>query len=161
MAYVPNPFKLMDDFLLERVFNPLTWWVEYHYDRNAMDIRICVTYTALLILLLVSVFEKTHFLFFILLSALGYYWVYGTNILRRLWRSNNQTGKNSSRISGFPIRRINDVFVLMQLLTPSSNYFYNVLDVIGWIMISIVCGYLDATDATPPQHREFKAVPQT
>ncbi|MBY0538012.1 hypothetical protein K2P47_01285 [Patescibacteria group bacterium] len=161
MVQIPNPFKLMDDLLLDYVFNPITWKIEYRYGKNAMDVRIVLKYIGIATLMLLCVLAQAHLLFILLLALwVLQSWV-GDDAARASWKINNKTGKNIWRINGFSVRRINDLLMLYCVIMPSGDFVWDILGNAGWLLVLSIPGYLDATDALPPYYRELKTAPQT
>jgi hypothetical protein len=160
MAQVPNPFKLYDDYLLDCVFNPLTWWMEYKFGKNAMDIRFGASGVGFIGFSICSMIIGNPTLF--LANAIMFSSVQINSAgIRNYWHSNNKTGKNALRINGFDFRRLIDFFTVAFVITAAFFPFYLALALsISWFLMAFVPNYLDATDATPPKFREFKTVPQ-
>ncbi len=152
MAFkVPNPFLMLDDLLLDRVFNPFTGWSEHQYGKDAMSICLVVSLIGYALIVLVMSFNQYFFLAFIVSVCAG-------NDMARIgqrrknWLQNTRTGKNFARMLYFDLRmfEIAVVFLLSVLQLSIS------VVIIGLIMAFIVPLYLDATDTLPPNYHESK-----
>jgi heme/copper-type cytochrome/quinol oxidase subunit 2 len=93
MAQIPNPFKLMDDFFLDYVFNPVTWKIEYEYGWNAMDVQIALTYIAISMFMLMTVILQAYLLFVLLLVIWMLRSSVGDNADRRRWHKTIKRGR--------------------------------------------------------------------
>jgi hypothetical protein len=160
MVNVPNPFRMIDDVLLDYVFNPLTWRIEYQFGWNAMDVRVAVSYIGGILLLFASYLDRDYILFFLSLVYISAVWFAGLDLFQTRWAANNKTGKNIDRITGFPLRRFNDAMLFVQILLPDSTQLIYWVSLLGWALILSIATYLDATDAMPPHYHEYKEAPQ-
>lgn len=175
MVQVPNPFKVIDEVILDYIFNPLTWWTEYRFRINPSSIgTFCVISGSVMAIVSLMILNQ------IVLGTLAGL-MCGLSLrkrvyARRLWIRNNATGKNVmreaqwvTRISMLFFTVIITAYMLVALaaglesevsLNLNPNYLWYMF-ILGMWFINVITAYLDATDAMPPWYREFKSVPQT
>ena len=156
---VPDPRTVIDDLLLDYVFNPLSWWSEYHFGKDAMDLRLYSAYAGCGTIMFASIQERWYFAFFIIVLLATFTW-WTANEVRRRWVRNNSTGKNVSRVADRWIRMINILMVIIQFgqsaVVPATSGFHLLVS-ISWVLLMVLTSYFIATDAMPPSYLERKA----
>jgi hypothetical protein len=159
---VPNPFWLFDQFVLDRLFNPVTWWSDYHFGKDAMDLRFGFTALGYLLLVFSAVNSRAFIFLFFLLILMSLIWLF-RDTPRRQWVKNNKTGRNIRRVEGFTLRMFNQALLAyISMPTPAdtrSSLDYWVTFA-GFICLIVIGEYLDATDILPPHYHERKITPQ-
>ncbi len=154
MKKVVNPLAIMDTLLLDYVFNPLCWWSEYTYGKDAMHLRAYFLTFSAMVVLAAAVFAKLYVLIGLLwLFATIHYFAYP--VVRRTWVKNNRTGKNIMRVQEMVHRTFDLTLVLLVLMMSVDNPRI-FLVIIGSMGISICPGYFEATDALPPGYHRHK-----
>lgn len=157
---VPNPFWLCDQFLLDRVFNPITWRCEYHYGKDSVHLYSCFLMGGSL-LWVISALHNLSYVFLFLILVLTSVWWLRRDVFHRKWVNNNKTGRNIERVNGFLVRMCN-LLVLLSVVYPAillglPDLYYMVF-LGGSFCHLLVCPYLHATDAMPPGYHERKFV---
>jgi hypothetical protein len=162
---VPNPFKLLDELLLDYVFNPFTWWSEATFGKDAMAISGIVSWLGMICFVISGFLETSS----------NFYWVpavFSLFILhlaylktcRDRWCKNNKTGKNILRINEFWWRMCYGALTAIFFVgvtgaaRDTACIIVWMIGVFFWLFIS---PYLDATDAMPPGYRQRQVIPQT
>ncbi len=157
---VSNPFVLIDDFIMDRLFNPVTWWAEYHFGIDAPKVRNRVIIAGFLLVIFVMMSLDRYIVMTVLLIFLGAA-VFTEDIDRSNWIARNKTGKNIARVTHRPLRWVNNVLCIFFLVTSDPSLVgYSWLLNIGAILIFFLGEYLFATDAMPPHYYEHKEAPQ-
>lgn len=159
---VPDPRTVIDDLMLDYVFNPLSWWSEYHFGKDALDLRLYASYAGCSMIAFVSVQERWYFPLLIMALLAAFTW-WTSDEIRRRWVRNNATGKNICRVADRWIRMINIALVVIQFVQTSmvpSTPSFDVLVSMGWLFLMVVTSYFYATDTMSPAYKEHKTAPQ-
>ena len=155
---VPNPFWLGDQLVLDWIFNPISWWSNYHYGNDAMDLRLGFAVLGYLLLVFSAVYNRSFIFLFLLLVAMSLLWLL-RDVPRREWVQNNKTGKNIKRVEYFWIRMVDLALLTFIIISTSSHSWFDMIfwvNMLAFIFIIILCAYLDATDTLPPNYHERK-----
>ena len=174
MTNVPNPFKVIDDVLMDNIFNPISWWSVNSVRRDAVYLGTVCAYGGT-ILVMGSLIVLAELLMAPVAGYLCGLSCRRRKYARRDWQSNNRTGKN--RIREF--KWINRSVLLVMFFTFSvfllvlpvdkTNFPLWTAQTVGHLWIVFICGmwlvnvlpeYFDATDNVPPRHVQFKTVSQ-
>ncbi|MES2966315.1 MAG: hypothetical protein V4668_00845 [Patescibacteria group bacterium] len=174
MTTVPNPFRIIDDVLMDYVFNPLSWWCEIHINRDAVHLgTICVYLGSVLVI--VSLFIQDGFVNGFFGVALCVVSCRRRQFARRCWESDTKTGKNrlrefkwimrSALLSMAVILSASLLVTNFSLINVSSGavhfmYFFMIMFVVGMWLVTVLPEYFDATDTMPPKQVQTKTLHQ-
>ena len=154
MVKVPSPGEFVDNTLLDRILNPITWCCEYYYGKDAMHLRLLSLLSGHLLLLVYKAYERSFITMFMLLVSVSVQWL-RASVIRSEWQENNKTGRNVARVTTYHSRMIIIVLTLFialpnSLVTWSDLFFW--IQLVGFVLAFLIPCYLEATDALPPAY---------
>ena len=159
MKEVPNPFMLFDNFLLDRVCNPISWKVEYQFGKDAINLRLYALFLAHVLLATLAVaYMNSYIVFGVIALSAVHHWQKNSWVRSR-WVRNNKTGKNVARVNYFWFRMIQLAWsVFIPAIFSTNNSLVEILVVTSICQLFFtIPEYLEAVDAMPPGYHERKA----
>ncbi len=156
---VRNPFLMLDDFILDWVFNPFSWWSEYQYGKDAMSISLVVSLVGYALIALLLFNNQSYILTYIVLAFAGHEMT-NAGLRRKIWLRNTRTGRNIARATRFGLRMVVICVMSYLIITDHQSMLrsnlYTCQLMIGSIMAILAPLYFDATDSLPHNYKERK-----
>jgi hypothetical protein len=158
-----NPLVALDDFLLDYVFNPFSWWAEYNFGKDAMFFRVQSRMLGCIMFMAIGLWMYDILLFFLAFSLSVLTFLFKDVVVMR-WNNNNSTGRNVARVADRSFRYFDTfgcIFIALSYKNQSMMMsFVSIVAIMGALFAFWVTSYLDATDKMPPMYGRLKTVGQ-
>ncbi len=164
MKETPNPFLLVDNFLLDYIYNPLVWWSDEQFkkDGGVLTELAMLLFYAMCAVVFLAIGKSWAMIY--VFPVLWIWWM-GRGTIAASYHVGNWTGKNVYRPVLFPLRLLVClvslsfyVAIWMPRQVPFGPATPFAVSGVSVVLLSIV--YIFSTDATPPRYRATKLTPR-